>query len=288
MGINLGSTTISDLKLGANPVDKAYLGSELVWQKSSPVPTLRALKFTSSGSQSLGVKTSSLGDIIPNFEYSNDGNTWTSWDVTTTLPFGNGVDLYLRGNNQTLAHSGSSCVNFVFSETNEVACTGNVMHLLDYTQDLTSFPVTENSQGFRNLFNFCNQLVSAPSLPATSLVTSCYLSMFAYCSRLVEPPKLPALELTTNCYYMMFTQCTSLNSIPALPATTLATDCYNQMFRYCSSIKMSQTQDESYPNEFAFGINPNSYANRMFSNTGGSFTSSPNQQIYYTANTIIS
>lgn len=31
MGINLGSTAISDIKLGTTQVDKVYLGDELVW-----------------------------------------------------------------------------------------------------------------------------------------------------------------------------------------------------------------------------------------------------------------
>ena len=36
MGVNLGSTTISDLRLGDTQIGKAYLGNELVWNVSPP------------------------------------------------------------------------------------------------------------------------------------------------------------------------------------------------------------------------------------------------------------
>lgn len=316
MGINLGSSPISDLKMGETQVNKVYLGSDLVWQKSQPVPTLRALKFTCAGSQTLGISSSFIGTITPNFEYSTDGTTWNSWDITSSLSFGNGTDLYLRGFNESLAKSGSNYVQFVFSSANEdVECTGNLMHLLDYSQDLTSFPNSSGtSQGFKNLFRDCSSLITAPSLPATTLVPYCYFALFFGCVKLVNIPSLPATILTEGCYKSMYRGCTSLDSIPVLPATTLTSECYNEMFRGCSNldsicslpattlagscykqmfmncskIKMSASPDPSYPNTFTFGTNPNGYATNMFYGTDGTYSDSATQQTYYTSNTIIS
>ena len=259
----------------------------MVWQKSAP--TIRALKFTCANPQTLGIDNTVLGTVNPSFQYSTDGTTWNTWDITTTLAFGNGTDLYLRGSNQTLAYSGINYVKFVFSSVNDdVSCEGNVMHLLDYTQDLLAFPNVNDGQGVKNLFYNCSSLISAPSLPATTLAPYCYYSMFSGCTRLINAVKLPAMVLTEGCYNSMYKACSSLNSISALPATTLATNCYGQMFRGCIQIKMSATQDLTYPNEFIFGTDPSGYANQIFSGTGGSFIYAPTQTTYYTANTIIS
>ena len=188
---------------------------------------------------------------------------WTTWsDYSTTIPFGNGIDLYIRGSN-TLLSTSSEFLAFVFSDsTHLVDCTGNIMHLFDYTQDLTAFPTAEGSVGTKAMFYNCIPLVSAP--------------------------QLPALELTVYCYAQMFSECKKLKAIPALPATQLARNCYRNMFDGCSKIKMSATETGVYVNTYTFGTNPDGYGVDMFRNTGGTFTGAPIQQTYYTANTIIS
>ena len=292
MGLNIGSTAISDLKVGTTQVDKVYLGSTLVW--GGATPTIRALKFSSPVSQTIHVGGTNLGDINPNFEYSIDGGaTWTTWaDVTQSIAFGNGVDLYLRGSNTVLAY-GLYRTQFAFNgfdalAGNYVDCTGNIMHLFDYTQDLTAFPNPSTSTGVRMMFNVCSALRTAPDLPATILADSeCYYRTFYGCVQLLACPKLPAMTLKEECYREMFRGCTSLQSIAALPATTLATDCYSGTFRGCLNIKMSLTQDSEYTNEYVFGANPMGQASNMFAGTGGTFVGAPTQTTYYTSNTII-
>ena len=263
MAINLGSTAIADAKLGDTQVDKIYLGSTEIWSKA--VPTIKALKFTSADAQTLGIDTSKLGSYLtPYFEYSLDnGSTWSVWDITTTISFGNGVDLYLRGTNQRLGYAPqalSNWTNFVFSTSSPVYCSGNVMHLLDFTQDLDAFPL---NGGVGRLFYGCTQLVTAPALPATTLKRVCYSGMFS--------------------------ECTNLETIPALPATTLANYCYEAMFYGCSKIKISATQVDEYTNVFTFGVAPTTTQSpNMFKNTGGTFTGTPTAQTYYTSNTIVS
>lgn len=264
MGINLGSTPIADLKLGETQVDKVYLGNELVWQNTPTPSTIRALKFECDSSQSLGIIADYIGSLTPNFEYSTDGTHWTQWnDLTMSLPFGEGTPLYVRGMNTVIA-TGTNYVTFTFAESdNKVRCYGNVMHLFDYTQDLSEFPADPNSHGIAYLFSSCVALEIPPSLPATSLLQHAYDSTFS--------------------------GCTSLVGIPYLPATVLGEQCYQNMFNGCSQIKMASAQSEEYPNEYVFGANPSggTYAYRMFRYTGGTFTDSPKKLTYYTANEII-
>lgn len=235
MTINLGSTAIADAKLGATQVDKIYLGATEVWSKTAPA--IKALKFTSTGSQTLGINTSKLGTMTPNFEYSTDGgDTWTTWsDLTAPLSFGSGTNLYLRGSNTVLAISGSYYINFVFSTASPVECTGNIMHLFDYTQDLTAFP-DSTSHGTRSMFAGCTALTTAPALPVTTLLPNCYKAMFDGCSSLLQCPELPATSLAESCYAQMFRNCSAITTAPELPATIIASKCYQTMFRGCTNL----------------------------------------------------
>lgn len=260
MGINLGTTPIADLKLGEVQVDKLYLGNELVWGGS---PIVRALKFTSDGAQTLGLNSSYYyGRNDWNYEYSNDGETWSKWNVRNTLSFGNGVDLYIRGINDSFYDSYiNERVCFSFSTSAPVYCSGNLMHLLDYTQDLTTFP----SGGASRMFANCTQLVTAPDLPATEVPNSGYNSMFAGCTSLIAAPAIPAVNAGTSafsnmfngcsslttaskigvanatfgntCCDYMFHGCTNLTTAPALPATTLGSSCYSHMFQGCTNLE---------------------------------------------------
>ena len=73
------------------------------------------------------------------------------------------------------------------------------------------------------MFNGCTSLTTAPDLPATTLVTSCYGFMFNGCTSLVSAPELPATTLAKNCYYSMFHGCSSLNYIKCLATDISAT-----------------------------------------------------------------
>ena len=60
--------------------------------------------------------------------------------------------------------------------------------------------------------------------------------MFIGCTSLTTAPQLPATSLVDSCYREMFAECTSLTTAPELPATTLADSCYSSMFEGCSKI----------------------------------------------------
>ena len=97
------------------------------------------------------------------------------------------------------------------------------------------------SESFIAMFWGCSKLVSAKSLPATTLASGCYSSMFYGCSSLTTPPLLQATVMESSCYLQMFYNCISLTSAPALNSTSLASNCYRGMFSGCISLTTAPT-----------------------------------------------
>lgn len=173
-------------------------------------------------------------------EYSTDTVTWTEWDgkeISSKISETNADQyvLYLRGENNTYVsgeasyHSGN--YHFVLSEP--ASCSGNIMTLLNYENP--SETITKEC-AFAYLFLGCNNLTSAPELPAKTLAGYCYKSMFLRCTGLTSAPELPAKALARECYLAMFLGCTGLTSAPELPAETLADSCYYDMFYGCKGL----------------------------------------------------
>ena len=66
------------------------------------------------------------------------------------------------------------------------------------------------------MFRDCENLISAPELPAKELSEGCYENMFAGCLHMTEGPELPATTLTGYCYYQMFRNCFFLHKLKAM------------------------------------------------------------------------
>ena len=166
-------------------------------------------------------------------QYSLDyGKTWTELDSQTpiTIP-GNGICMLrgkLSGNN-----SGSNYTKFYIRDYN-LECHGNIMNLYNYENPYNT--TLTYTYAFVSMFEQCTGLLSAPSLPATTIAVNCYRQMFKECNALTVAPELPATTLALNCQRGMFQQCTSLTSAPELKAKTLAKYCYRSMFYRCSSL----------------------------------------------------
>lgn len=205
---------------------------------------VRCLTFGVMGSASYTVYLENHRNNAPNVEYSYDKKTWRPFPTTyaTSVTFSNNAPLYVRGMNPNgFSHNSADYSNFNVSGTvGKFLCTGNIMHLIDYTQDLMNIPKGASDIGytFYRLFYNCSALYQAPELPATGLQTACYNAMFSGCGYMyIGPSELPATVLTNNCYQQMFTNCTSLAQVPEeLPATTATQRCYDQMFYGCSNI----------------------------------------------------
>ena len=167
--------------------------------------------------------------------YSLDNSNWSEWNGEFIDSNNNGI-IYMRGVGNTYLNTNSVGSNGAFHfETNTgcfIHCIGSMDNLLDYT----SIP-SMASYCYNYMFYNCTNLVTAPSLPATTLAKSCYQYMFNSCTNLTTAPELPATTLADYCYNYMFYGCTNLITVPTiLPATTLANYCYQYMFNSCKNL----------------------------------------------------
>ena len=169
-----------------------------------------------------------------NLFYSTDLQSWNEWDGTEISSSAEGK-LYVCGEGNTKIAGGYNC-NWILSGDKDIACSGNIMNLLDYKTVAAGNQPEMAERCFEYLFRDCQKLTTAPALPAATLANLCYSAMFMNCTSLTTPPALPATTLAENCYSAMFMNCTSLTTPPALPATTLADGCYANMFHGCTSL----------------------------------------------------
>ena len=171
-------------------------------------------------------------------EYCIDGKgNWVSLSANTSTPSINtGQTISFKANN--LSPSSAKGIG-TFTVSKQFNLKGNCMSMLFGDNAISNESLSGKSHSFRYLFKNCTTLktVSKDFLPATTLATYCYREMFQGCSSLTTAPKLPATTLATSCYQNMFYGCSSLTSAPELPATTLANNCYASMFYGCSSLR---------------------------------------------------
>ena len=206
------------------------------------------------------------------------------------------------GNHPTMA---DYCYNYMFygctSLTQAPALPATTLADYCYSQMFSgtaitqapALPVTTLAEGcYKGMFWGCKLLTQAPALPATTLTTYCYSFMFRGCTALTQAPALPATTLADKCYMGMFEGgCTSLTQAPALPATTLASGCYDGMFYGCTGLKISTTYTGEYTQEYRIptsgtGTTATDALTDMFTNTGGTFTGTPEiNTTYYLSNT---
>ena len=198
--------------------------------KSAPYVT-----FTANAEQTFTMLTSNYS-LDDRFQVSVGSGEWKTVVVNQEIIFGgtNG-NLRLRGKSSTGTADGDyKYSNIKFGNDTPVACTGDIRTLMDWENHAT---VETGNARFFGLFDNCEQLTTAPALPATTLATYCYKYMFSGCKALTAAPALPATKLANSCYDGMFSGCTALQTAPTLPATTLATNCYASMFSGCDALQ---------------------------------------------------
>ena len=206
--------------------------------------------------------TISVSDPEAGMQYSKNGGAKTTMSESTTIDVaaGDKVAFYGKGTEIT-SYSGTNITGSGDGFTCKVY--GNIMSLVDEENFATATTLSANytfnslfydfttltdASGlllpattlakycYRQMFQGCTALTTAPELPATELAQYCYYYMFYGCTALTAAPELPATQLANNCYYSMFQGCTALTAAPELPATELAQYCYYQMFRDCSKL----------------------------------------------------
>ena len=226
---------------------------------------IRAVCFKADGEQTVTIKQVNVS-YAKVFQYSYDGVTWESWDLTP-LPFGGPTKVYVRGYNETLSFDSSHYEYFSFSTDAYVYVSGVVESLLDGDNEVLNYGTqgilrqlfyqqtalrsaenlrfeaqstpTNVPSVYALMFQGCTSLLYAPKVLSANNFKGeyCYQYMFDGCTSLITAPELPATKLAVRCYQYMFRNCTSLITAPELPATTLAAYCYQYMFDGCTSLK---------------------------------------------------
>lgn len=201
--------------------------------------------------------------------YSVNNGTWVKLNPSvtgTTIEVSAGDVVRWKCNTNRWTANPPYYVQDYFCGTSDFIVYGNIMSLL-YGDDFlyeSTFPdigvfkylfwrsnVTDASRlvlpalslttGCYSYMFSWSELVTPPSLPATTLAPSCYKSMFEGCEYLIQPPVLPATKMEAGCYWDMFWRCHNLTSVPDLPAMELADNCYDSMFEDCYGLTTVQS-----------------------------------------------
>ena len=228
-----------DFTMQRSKVHKATLSGY-----SGPITSASWLTFTTPSA--MAVSLANYGNSAPSLYFSYDTQHWTEWNNFSALVFTNDSPVYICGNNPDGFNSGIDNYSvFTFEDPNQnnapgqnppvtYNVTGDIMSLINKDEAITDIPA---DYCFYKLFSGCDNLTSAPDLPASGLTDYCYASMFEGCENLEEAPAIEATTLAQGCYAGMFSGCSSLSSAPALAATTLAAFCYQNMFKDCSGLE---------------------------------------------------
>lgn len=221
-------STTKSLTVGRNKLTRmSALEVEL---EQSGIAASKYLTFTSEGTTM--VSLDNYGGNAPVLYYSTDKTNWMEWDYSE-LTFTSGAPLYICGDNPEGFSPSFSKYSTFESSGDKFSVSGDVMSLINHSETVTAIPC---DGCFSFLFYNCQQLVSPPELPATTLAIDCYSSMFSLCTSLTSAPELPATTMMYNCYNHMFYGCSSLTTAPELPATALADECYESMFSVCTGL----------------------------------------------------
>ena len=235
----------------------------LLIRKQEQEKNIRAVCFEADGEQTVSILKEGSAPAIT-MQYSYDGVTWESWDLTA-LPFGGSTKVYVRGvRNYTLGKDSNNYNKITFGSYAYVYVSGIIEALLDGENEVLTiknpycfyklFGFQLNLRSVENLgfeaisiganacysmFESCSKLLYAPKVLSANNFSgsNVYTCMFQNCTSLVNAPELPATTLSSNCYDSMFRGCTSLVNAPELPATTLSNFCYQNMFYDCTSLK---------------------------------------------------
>lgn len=170
------------------------------------------------------------GVMKTDLEYSTDTSGWTdgfvgSYDEGTglythfqfTVPAYSKI--YVRSNGHFYDEDESgNYLNERFFIDGEVNIGGNPLSLIfgqDYSYNQSNMPN----------FAFCSVFSETPIVDASELylpdytTSNCYSGMFCYCESLVTAPLLPATTLSYYCYSGMFEGCTALENVYCLAET---------------------------------------------------------------------
>lgn len=167
------------------------------------------------GNGRTAIINSSTGRTTVDFEYKSSNDITGKW---TDYEYGNYIHSFIpqairRKTNYPFADTSSpvstSPTDYIYL-SGSFDVSGNIMSLINTCG--TSDEIN-GEYAFYKLFAGCEDMTTAPLLPATKLSAHCYEKMFEGCKALVNAPYLPAPVLADFCYKDMFSGCINLESI---------------------------------------------------------------------------
>ena len=179
-------------------------------------------------------------------QYSSDGSNWTNVSDTPSFPLAAGNSVKVRGKGSKYQNSDGSAP--LFSSTAACYIYGDIMSLFcDGSYNKKTAFGGSNSNALEGTFKNMTNLDIHPARPlllsATTLSSSCYLSMFEGCTGLTRAPEFNneegafPINIPSSACKQMFKGCTSLSAAPELPATgTIASQGYYGMFNGCTAL----------------------------------------------------
>lgn len=196
----------------------------------------------------LTIEAITAGTIIVNMnatlqtgmKYSVNGGTKTTITSTTSIEglkagdkvqfYGNGTQTQVYGDTPEVEIKGEG-------DGFKTKVYGNIMSLLDEEGFATKTDLPNAEYVFYGLFWENSTLIDASELllPAKTLADCCYRQMFEGCTNLTTAPKLPATTLAKQCYYSMFDSCTSLTSAYVKATYTGGNGECTNMFKGCTA-----------------------------------------------------
>ena len=233
--IKQGSTTVGTIDLGNRELATKVYNVSRYWNGVAFYNPTTALTM-----EALTAGTIVVNNPRKGMQYSVNGgekNELTATKTISGLQVGDKVQFYGDGTNIKTYYANLNDYTKIAGGTAEVKVYGNIMSLVDETGFATATTLT-GSNAFNSLFinNTTLKDASGLLLPATTLADHCYKNMFQDCTNLSTAPALPAETLADYCYYYMFKNCKNLTTAPALSAESLAEYCYGGMFFGCSSL----------------------------------------------------
>ncbi len=230
-------------------------------------------------------------------EYSTNATQWNVWDGATVISSADGK-LYLRGigNTYITTREALNCSFYFQINGEQVSCTGNIETLLDYETVARGEHPNADMDCFSNMFYGCTALITPPDILMDEIPGVACAEMFWGCSNMTKAPRITATKLMYGDNMQnMFYGCTNLNQLPELLPLEIDAWDYTNMFYGCSNIKLSTEKTDEYKYEYRIPskgtgilLDEECSITDMFTNTGGTFTGTPEiNTTYYTSNEIV-
>lgn len=132
----------------------------------------------------------------------NDTDDWLSYAVNTPIILNSNE--YVEFQNTEQQWGLDRAQRAMFTMTGSINASGNVQSLLGYRSDCYD-------DCFRDLFDDCLALRTAPDMPADVLAPQCYCAMYANTS--IERIVLPAKTIAEGCYTNICYRCEKLKYV---------------------------------------------------------------------------